>query len=627
MLRYLYANDVKGFLKAVNSKNYVEILKGKFLGETGYFPSQSEVNSWKGSSEALADLIKGSNNIYMAAEVFLPYSSSRADYVLFGKNDKEKDTVVVLEMKGWTQVKPSFADDYVKVKMGSECEDLLHPSVQVKGYVEYFKDLIDFANQADMIGVSYLYNARIDYLYDKKFSSVLRSYPLFDVDTRDKLRELLEGINYGDGYEVFQRFITSRIAPQKGLIEELDKAVNNSKNFGIFKDKFVLLDDQIAVYNTVLNELQKLKDNERAVIIVEGGPGTGKSVIALKLMAELLKKGYTVFHATGSRAFTTTLRKIVGGNKLFKYFNSFTNEAEKDSPSFDVLIADEAHRIRKRSDTRFSRGSQYDQMEELIRVAKVSVFFLDPYQRVRPEELGNINLIESVAKKYTNKIYKFKLRTQFRSNGSEEYIDWIDNLLDIRKTGIEYYTSSFGIEFKIFDDPESLRQDIMKKNSREPNSARLVAGFCWEWNEPNPDGTLPEDIVISYDNGKVFKATWEAKDTGKKLAKGVPPAALWAYDPRGVSQVGSIYTIQGFEFDYVGVIWCNDLVYNRKKGVWEAHPENSADPAIKGKSQSQALELLKNTYRVLLTRGRKGVYVYFLDEDTRKFVESKIKNS
>ncbi|BDC18723.1 DUF2075 domain-containing protein [Acidianus sp. HS-5] len=621
MIRYLYANATDKFSRDVSSGDYVEILKHNFYLEFGYKPSQSEINSWIGSSKALLSLVKGLSNIYIVAELSLPYSSSRVDYVIFGKKRDGKEAAIIIEMKGWTDAKQSFSDDYVRVNIGQGWEDVLHPSIQVKGYVEYLKDILSFARQNDMKGVSYTYNARIDYLYDSRFSKILNQYQLFDINTRDRLRNLISQINYGSGEEVFNKFITSKIAPQKGLIEELEKVLK-SKNLTLFIDRFTLIDDQIAVYDKVLS---LLKEGKKAVIIIEGGPGTGKSVIALKLMAEVMKQGYTVFHATGSKAFTTTLRKIVDKNSLFRYFNSFSTDAEKGTDLFDVLIADEAHRIRERSNTRFSKGSSYPQIEELIRVARVGVFFLDPYQIVRPEEVGNSKLIEYTAKKYNAEVYKITLKTQFRSSGSQEYIKWVDNLLGIENNEVEYYTESFGVEFKIFDDPESLRQEIIAKNKQKPNSARLVAGFCWKWNDPNLDGTLPQDIVINYDDGKIFKATWEAKDIGKKLAEGVPPAPLWAYDPAGVTQVGSIYTIQGFEFDYVGVIWCKDLIYNWEKGEWEAHQENSADPAINRKKPKDVLDKLKNTYRVLLTRGRKGVYVYFLDGGTREFVESRIR--
>jgi DUF2075 family protein len=174
------------------------------------------------------------------------------------------------------------------------------------------------------------------------------------------------------------------------------------------------------------------------------------------------------------------------------------------------------------------------------------------------------------------------------------------------------------MEFKIFDSPQKLHEAIKEKNRGAPNSARLVAGFCWPWSEPNRDGTLKNDVVIGD-----FQMPWEGKP-GYTLAKGIPPAHWWAYDPDGVNQVGCIYTIQGFEFDYVGVIFGKDLVYDPEAGEWIGRPGNSADSMVKG-TKEDFVRYAKNVYRTLLTRGMKGCYVYFMDKDTEAHFRSMIE--
>ena len=147
----------------------------------------------------------------------------------------------------------------------------------------------------------------------------------------------------------------------------------------------------------------------------------------------------------------------------------------------------------------------------------------------------------------------------------------------------------------------------------------MTAGFCWSWSQPERDGALVEDVIIGD-----FKRPWNAKPDAKKLAKGIPKAPLWAYDPNGINQVGCVYTIQGFEFDYVGIIFGKDLVYNFGTQRWEGHPEHSEDPTVK-RSKDRFTDLVKNTYRVLLSRGMKGCYVYFMDKDTENFFKSRIE--
>jgi DUF2075 family protein len=215
-------------------------------------------------------------------------------------------------------------------------------------------------------------------------------------------------------------------------------------------------------------------------------------------------------------------------------------------------------------------------------------------------------------------VFEYELEAQFRCNGSDGFINWIDNTLGIRRTANVIWDTKNDFDFKIVPSPQALFEAIKKKNDEKKNSARLVAGFCWPWSNPKLDGTLVNDVKISE-----FEMPWEGKDEFK-LAHGIPPASLWAFDPNGVNQIGSIYTIQGFEFEYVGVIVGPDLVYNFENQTWIALREKSADSVVK-KSGEKLVDLLKNTYRVLLTRGMKGCYVHFMDKDTEKFFKSRIE--
>lgn len=374
---------------------------------------------------------------------------------------------------------------------------------------------------------------------------------------------------------------------------------------------FNLVDDQITAYNAIKYRVKQLsKIKQKSVVIVKGGPGTGKSVIALEVMGELMRQGRAVFHATGSSAFTNTLRKIVGprARSLFKFFNSFT-VAEPNS--IEVLVCDEAHRIRENSSNRYTPKTQrtdVPQIDELLSVAKLSIFFIDEYQIVRPNEIGNVKLIRDAAIKAgvdAEDIEEFELTTQFRCSGSDAYLQWLDNLLDIRPSGIAKFDPK--MEFKIFDDPQKMMIQIRKRNAEKSNSARIAAGFCWPWSNPNPDGSLVNDVKIGN-----FAMPWEKKDAFWK----------WATDDSGMEQVGTVYTAQGFEFDYIGVIFGKDLVY--RKGVnWISQPENSHDSAAK-RGNDQFTTHLKHVYRVLLSRAHRGVYVYFLDKETKEYFRDQL---
>jgi DUF2075 family protein len=315
------------------------------------------------------------------------------------------------------------------------------------------------------------------------------------------------------------------------------------------------------------------------------------------------------------------LRKTIGkgGYAQVKFFNSYINA---ESNMIDVLVADESHRIRETSNSRYTprvKKSITPQVVELINVAKVPVFFVDDRQNVRPGEIGSSNYIRENAERLGCSVHEYQLDIQFRCQGSDTFVQWVNNTFGITKTAEAIWDiKNSEFDFQIVASPHELYNMIKEKNNREPNSARLVAGFCWPWSDPNRDGTLVKDVVIGD-----FEMTWEGKET-RRLAPEVPPASLWPYDPRAVNQIGSIYTIQGFEFDYVGVIVGKDLMYNFGTNRWEGHPENSADAVVK-KANEKFVDLVKNAYRVLLSRALKGCYVYFVDKETEKFVKTRIQ--
>ncbi|MFZ3386571.1 MAG: DNA/RNA helicase domain-containing protein, partial [Candidatus Hydromicrobium sp.] len=228
--------------------------------------------------------------------------------------------------------------------------------------------------------------------------------------------------------------------------------------------------------------------------------------------------------------------------------------------------------------------------------------------------------IRDYADKNNCDIYQYELEVQFRCSGSEGFINWVNNTLGIQRTAnVIWNAKEEEFDFKIFDSPFELEEAIKSKIA-EGNTGRLTAGFCWKWSDPDNNGNLEDDVVIGE-----FRRPWNAKPDSKRLAKGIPKAYYWANDPDGIKQIGCIYTAQGFEFDYVGVIFGNDLVYDFERQEWIAVPENFQDKVVK-RSGENLVNLMKNVYRVLLTRGIKGCYVYFMDKSTRDFIKSRIEN-
>ncbi len=359
------------------------------------------------------------------------------------------------------------------------------------------------------------------------------------------------------------------------------------------------------------------RSNTKTAIVVSGGPGSGKSVIALSLMGELSRQGRTVVHATGSRSFTQTLRKVAGARapqvrKLFTYFNSFVASEPNE---LECLILDEAHRIRATSASRWTRKEHRTgraQLDELLDAARVPVFLLDQNQIVRPGELGTVDDIQARAAAEGMRVEHIDLDGQFRCGGSRLYVDWVQRLLGLQPGGPVPWTGDDGFEVHVADSASEMSHSLAIL-SDEGYSARMAAGFCWPWSDPRPDGSLVADIQIDD-----WSRPWNLR--GDRGVGGAPPAALWATDPAGFDQVGCIYTAQGFEYDHAGVIIGPDLVWRDDR--WRSVRQASKDPELRSSKVSEPDfdRLVRNVYKVLMTRGMRSVHLYSTDPATREFL-------
>ena len=617
----LYQGTSDEFVSETTKNAIVDKLEGSFKRQMGYNPSEPERRSWQNSLRAMALVVasSGLKKHGVGIEYQLPGSSKRLDFMITGMSVDKKKEAVIIELKQWEKTEPGDGDKVVTF-VGQRERDVLHPSVQVGNYRQYLSDQLVALHEGEtsirLSACSYLHNYSLekdDPLLEEKFKAVVQKNPVFSKDDVDKLVAYLNNfVPQSDNGEVLEEIVKSRAKPSKKLLEEIHRVVKDDS-------RYVLLDEQIVAYNRIVAEVKRsAKTGEKAAVIIRGGPGTGKSVIALNVMGELSKLGHNTHYVTGSKAFTETIRQILGkrGAQQVKYFNSYMTA---ESAEVDVMICDEAHRIRITSNNRFTKKdkrSNKTQLEELFDASKVAVFFIDDRQVVRPDEIGSSVLIKEFAQSRGIRLYECDLTAQFRCNGSDAFINWVNHTLQIDVTANPFWEASNPYEFKVFNSPIELENAIHAK-VKEGATARMSAGFCWKWSDPDSTGNLLDDVVVGD-----WRRPWDAKPGAGRLAKGIPPAALWAYDPNGIGQVGCVYTAQGFEFDYIGVIIGKDLIYRSDKG-WVGVKEESYDTMVK-RSKDKFVDLVKNTYRVLLTRGMKGCYVYFMDEETRKFFESRI---
>lgn len=622
----LYAGKSTDFISEATRNAIAGRLQQAFIDAFHYRPAPQEVQSWQNSLFRMAYTLEqgGFNDQGILLEYQLPLSSRRLDCMVTGYGPDDDAHSVIVELKQWSDAEPSNADDCVTTWVAGSKKDILHPSRQVGQYEEYLRDMHTVFSQGEVNLRSCAFLHNLSYsadneIYAPRHSEVLSRYPAFAGDQQGQLVEFLKAhLSAGRGEDVLDRVLRSRYAPSKKLLEHTSKVVSDQRSY-------VLLDSQQVVFAKVLAEVReaaKASKIKKTVVLVHGGPGTGKSVIALHLLGRLSGDGFNVMHLTGSKAFTENMRKLVGTRAAsqFGYFN-INKEGKLPPNQFDALVLDEAHRIRENSRDRFMKAVAWSglaQIDELVNSARVSVFFIDDRQIVRPGEVGSSDLIRCAAQRAGANLLEYELDAQFRCSGSDGFINWIDNTLGIRETANPLWKRDDPYEFRIVDSVQELEAAIRAKNNGD-QTARLAAGFCWPWSDPDGDGNLVADVKVGD-----WSMPWNAKPDGKRLAAGIPKSNFWASHPGGIDQVGCVYTAQGFEFDYVGIIFGLDLRYDLDGQVWVGDRAKSHDTVVK-RSGDRFVDLVKNTYRVLFTRGIKGCYVYFMDDDTRRFFQTRMK--
>jgi hypothetical protein len=592
------------------------IIADHLRATTGWSPSESERKSWRRSLPVLAhDLMEaGLGNVEMLIEYQLPLTSKRADVVLAGVDRRTGgDAYVVVELKQWSQAELYEDSERLVVVQGMHRE-LEHPLLQVQGYCDYISDFVASlrGNETAVRGVAYLHNAvdlDVEDLFE--FTTTERTR-LFTKSRRGAFLEYLRDQFAPDqGAGAADRLLTSAARPSKQLMKLAASEIKD-------REQFTLLDEQRVAYEIVMHAVKKARRSDaKEVVVITGGPGSGKSVIALSLLGELSRQGYTTLHATGSRSFTQTMRRQVGRGSprvkdLFKYFNSFMDAQRND---IEVLICDEAHRIRETSANRYTSAAQRtgrSQIDELIAVARVPVFLLDEHQVVKPGEVGTVEAIKSHASSLGCRVHHVQLDDQFRCGGSRKYERWVLRLLGLETGGPEPWTGDDHFEVTLAESPWEM-EDILRGKLAEGLSARASAGYCWPWSDPGRDGRLVSDVRIGD-----WAMPWNVK--GDRAVGAAPPSALWATMEGGFDQVGCVYTAQGFEYDWSGVIIGPDLIARQGRTITVR--EANKDPEFKKRSVTdlQYDRHIRNIYKVLLTRGMAGTVIYAVDPQTREFL-------
>jgi DUF2075 family protein len=618
----IYQNSKAGFVEDCLDRDIEEILAKAYTARTARRVGQSEKESWKNSLVHMARTVRGKtvpDDCGVAVEYGIPQTSNRIDVFFTGYAGDDAPKIVIVELKQWSAARATKKDGVVVTRYRRGEQETNHPSYQAWSYAALLQDFNEAVYGGDirLQPCAYLHNYESDAeITDPFYDEYIKDAPLFfkGEDERGRLRAFIaKHLRRGDQQKGIYALENGRIRPSKGLVDALVGMLAG-------KREFVLIDDQKVVYENALAAAEA-GATKKQVMIIRGGPGTGKSVVAVNLLVELTKRHKVCRYVSKNAAPREVYKDKLAGSMKTKRINALFSGSgvfiDADFNAFDALIVDEAHRLNQKSGLYQNRGD--NQIKELIEASRCTIFFIDEDQRVTLKDIGRVEEIEHWAKRLkVNIVYRnakkepYELVSQFRCSGSDGYLAWLDDVLDVRTTA---NTTLEGIpfDFEVMDSPNAVRDWVRKQNAAA-NRARMVAGYCWKWkSKKNPkefDVVLPE-----YD----FKMRWNLGSDG----------SLWMVAPTSVEEIGCIHTSQGLEVDAIGVIIGPDFVVRNGKVVTRPEFRASSDKSIHGykkwvktepKAAKEAADMIiKNTYRTLMTRGMRFCRVFCTDPETNEY--------
>lgn len=615
----LYQGTAKEFVEIADTNQIVPKLEADFKEKLGRKIPQAEISAYQNSLPYIARVIYRSgiaDDCGVLVEYIIPLTSNRIDIVIAGEDDDGNKNFIVVELKQWQSAEASPGHGIVRTALGGGMRETTHPSYQADSYRSFLADFNEYISSGELKAYSCacLHNyaqKNPEPLLSEQYAEIVESSPIFFRDDQEKLEDfLLRYVNKGRGADILYQIESGKIKPSKKLIEHVSELFKGNQ-------AFILLDEQKVAFEnarTVANDT-----DTKSIVIIKGGPGTGKSVISVNLLGQLLKDGLNSIFIAPNASFREVMVKRLARehprtrvNNLFKGSGGFV---DTDPNTFDVLIVDEAHRLKKRGAFMY-RGE--NQVKDIVRAAKTSVFFIDDDQAIRPEDVGSIREIKRIAEEYEVDVHEIELTAQFRCSGAEGYINWLNHMFQLEDTANFDGWEDGSFEFKIFDDPNDLRKAIKDKDAAGED-ARILAGYAWKWtsaNDGNPNAEVEDVEIPEFD----FRMPWNSRSVGN----------VFAVDPAGINQVGCIHTTQGLEFDYVGVIVGKDIIFNPETMEFETDYNEYKDVQGKrglGDKPKELNRLVRNIYKVLMTRGQKGCYVYFVDKEVEEYFKSRFFKS
>lgn len=622
----IYDGLKSDFLNSVENDTIAIEIEKNILERMGRHTSSNEFNAFDNSMQYMYKVMNDPeipSDAGIAIEYNIPQTAKRVDFMISGYDGSDNPGVVIVELKQWSEldmVTDSSSVINVETYTGNALRKVVHPSYQAWSYAQLISDYNAAVQDQNvkLVPCAYLHNyirRDNDPLDNEQYDPYTTVAPAFTKGQVSDLRALIKKfITKGDKEQILYTIDHGKIRPSKSLQDSIVSMIKGNT-------EFTMIDEQRVVYEEIIKLSTKCqKDHKKRTIICKGGPGTGKSVIAVQLLVELTQRDQFVQYVSKNQAPRDVYlyrlkgeKKLSGVDNLFKGSAGYVNVGRNQ---IHTLLVDEAHRLEERSQYTKKTGNE-NQIKELIHASACSVFFIDESQRVTMSDIGSVEEIKKWAKYEDSEVFEMELVSQFRCNGSNGYLSWVDDLLEIRETA-NYDLEGLDYEVRVCDSPEEMRLLIEERN-RVANRARILAGYCWDWNKQKSNDSDYHDIVIGD-----FGISWNLNN-----------GSIYAISDTSVKEAGCIHTSQGLEFDYVGVIMGEDIRYENGHIVTDFTKRARTDNSIKGlkklykenpeEALSKADEIIKNTYRTLMTRGMKGCCIYCTDKKLGDYIKKRIE--
>lgn len=603
----IYRATKKQFVEDVFNDTIADNIDSAFVEHLGRHTSPNEVRSWHNSMQYMYKVVnipELPDEVGVAIEYQIPLTAKRIDFIISGLNAKKREQIIIIELKQWDDAEPTQKPGIVVTRFQHGKAEVAHPSYQAWSYAYMLSNynLTIQERGVEICPCAYLHNYMPDGIINGQlYQDYVAKAPVFLKNDAARLQDyILRYVRYCSPEDIIWKIDNGKLRPSKQLADSLTSMLKGN-------NEFIMLDDQKVVYETAVHLAKKAQQGKKQVLIVEGGPGTGKSVLAVNLLVSLTAEGIASQYVTKNSAPRAVYSVKLSGSYKKSYINNLFvgsgNFIETLPNTMGALIVDEAHRLNMKSGMFSNLGE--NQIKEIIKTAHFSVFFVDDCQRIHMKDVGSVQYIKQCAEEIGADVHLEHLSSQFRCNGSDGYLSWLDNALQIRETANIRLTEE-DYDFRIFDSPTEMFEAVKHKNETN-NKSRVVAGYCWDWKSKQNHRAYDIEIPQFF-----FRKQWNFNSNEP-----------WLIGEHSIDQIGCIHTCQGLELDYVGVIIGPDMIYKNDRVVTDGFKRSPNDQSLKGfrsmmaQNPKEALQaadaIIKNTYRTLMTRGMKGCYVYCCD--------------